>query len=121
MEFPRLLWLAAYAVEFLCKAMQLNPFYPDQYLWNLGGAYFNLRHYQAAIDTVLRMHDPTEGRRLLAASYAQLDRPNEARFQAEKVVEAHPNFSLDHWGKIQPDKYQEDVDHFVEGLMKAGL
>lgn len=109
------------AIEILRKAIQLNPFYPDQYRWHLGGAYFNLRHYQAAIDTVLPMHDPTEGRRLLAASYAQLGRSNEARIQAEKVVEAHPNFSLDHWGKVNPDKYQEDVDHFVEGLMKAGL
>ena len=109
------------AILLLDKAMSLNPFCPDLYLWNLGGAYFNLRNYEATIDSVFRMRDPTEGRRLLAASYAQLNRPDEARMQAEKVVEAHPNFSLDHWGSMQPDKHQQDVDHFIEGLAKAGF
>jgi hypothetical protein len=45
----------------------------------------------------------------------------EARFQASKVIEAYPNFRLDHWKKVVPDKYTEDTDHFVEGLIIAGL
>ena len=109
------------AVELLHKAMHLNPFYPDQYLWHLGGAYFNLKRYEDAVDTLLCMHNPTEGRRLLAASYGQLGRTSEAREQAAKVLEAHPNFSLERWASIQPDKYSEDVEHFVDGLKKAGL
>ena len=64
---------------------------------------------------------PTEGRRLLAASYGHLGLITEAREQVAKVLEAHPNFSLDHWVSIQPDKYYEDVEHFVDGLKKAGL
>ncbi len=67
------------------------------------------------------MHNPTEGRRLLAASYAQLERMREAQEQAAKVFEAHPNFSLKRWASVQPDKYSEDLEHFVEGLKKAGL
>ena len=109
------------AVELLRKAMRLNPFYPDQYLWHLGGAYYNLKRYEDAIDVLLRMHNPTEGRRLLAASYAQLERMREAQEQAAKVFEAHPNFSLERWASVQPDKYSEDLEHFVEGLKKAGL
>ena len=109
------------AVELIHKAMHLNPFYPDQYLWHLGGAYFNLKRYEDAVDTLLCMHNPTEGRRLLAASYGQLGRTSEAREQAAKVLEAHPNFSLERWASIQPDKYSEDVEHFVDGLKKAGL
>jgi len=95
--------------------------YPDQYLWHLGGAYYNLKQYDDAVQSVLKMHNPTEGRRLLAASYAQLGRMDEARVQASKLMEAHPNFSLDHWSKILPDRHEEDVHHFVEGLRKAGL
>lgn len=109
------------AIELLQKAMRLNPFYPDQYLWHLGGAYFNLKKYDEAVDTLLYMHNPTEGRRLLAASYAHLGRDTEAKAEATKVLEAHPNFSLKHWANIQPDKYSDDVAHFVEGLKKAGL
>jgi len=99
----------------------LNPFYPDQYLWYLGGAYFNLKQYDKVVQTVKRMHSPTEGRRLLAASYAYLGDMEKARFQASKVLEAYPNFSLDHWVKVIPDKYPDETDHFVEGLRIAGL
>jgi TolB-like protein/class 3 adenylate cyclase/Flp pilus assembly protein TadD len=109
------------AISLLEKAMRLNPFYPDQYLWHLGGAYYNLRRYDEAVRTLLGMQNPTEGRRLLAASYAQLGRDEEARRHAEKVREAHPNFSVERWASVQPDRYESDVAHFVEGLRKAGL
>ncbi len=109
------------AIRLLEKAMRLNPFYPDQYLWHLGGAYYNLHRYDDAIQTLESMQNPTEGHRLLAASYAQLGRFEEARSHAQKVLEAHPNFTLEHWAKIQPDRHEADVLHFVEGLTKAGL
>ncbi len=109
------------AIELLQKAMRLNPFYPDQYLWHLAGAYYNLRRYEDAINAVLRMHNPTEGCRVLAASYAQLGRMKEARFHADKVLQAHPNFSLERWQAVLPDKNPEETAHFVEGLRKAGL
>ncbi len=67
------------------------------------------------------MNNPTEGRRLLAASYAQLGKMDEARDQAAKHLEAHPNFSLDRWAKVLPEKLEEDLHHFVEGLRKAGF
>ncbi len=109
------------AIELLHKAMRLNPFYPDQYIWHLGGAYFNLKRYDEAIETIHKMQNPTEGRRLLAASYAHLGRIAEAKAEAEQVLKAHPNFSVDHWAAVQPDKYEDDVQHFKEGLEKAGL
>ena len=109
------------AITQIEKAMRLNPFYPDLYLWNLGGAYFNLKQYEEAIETLERMHNPAEGRRLLAASHAHLGHLEEARQQAALVIEAHPDFSLQQWGTIQPDKNPDDTAHFVEGLKKAGL
>ena len=109
------------AITLLNKAMRLNPFYPDQYLWHLGGAYFNLGQYEEAIRTLQRMQNPAEGRRLLAASYAHLGRLNEAKAEATKVLEAHPDFSVEQWAAVQPDKYAEDAAHFAEGLRKAGL
>ena len=109
------------AIELLSKAMLLNPFYPDQYLWHLGGAYYNLKRYDDGIKTVLRMNNPAEGRRLLAAAYGQLGHKTEARQHAAKVLAVHPDFSLENWAMVQPDKYPEDTEHFVEGLKKAGL
>jgi TolB-like protein/Flp pilus assembly protein TadD len=109
------------AIALLKNAMRLNPFYPDQYLWHLGGAFFNLQRYEDAIQTLHGMQNPTEGRRLLAASYGHLGRIEEARTEAAKVLQAHPDFSLDRWAAVQPDKDSSDVAHFVEGLRKAGF
>jgi adenylate cyclase len=109
------------AIRLIEKAMRLNPFYPDYYLWYLGGAYFDLRRYEDVIESVGQMHNPTEGRRLLAASYAHLGRIEEARRQASLVLQAHPNFSLEHWQRILPDKQSENVTHLIKGLKKAGL
>ncbi|MEM9331919.1 MAG: tetratricopeptide repeat protein [Pseudomonadota bacterium] len=109
------------AIELLEKAMRLNPFYPDQYLWHLGGAHFNLKQYDKAVATIKRMQNPTEGRRILAASYGHLNRMDEAKAEASRVLNAHPNFDVEHWASVQPDKYPDDVEHFVEGLKKAGL
>ena len=109
------------AIVQLEKAMKLNPFYPDQYLWNLGGAYFNLKQYEEAIETIQKMQNPTEGRRLLAASYAYLGKNAEAKAEVDRIMAAHSNFDVDQWGSIQPDKYEEDSHHFVEGLIRAGF
>lgn len=109
------------AVTKLQKAMRLNPFYPDSYLWNLGGAYFNLRRYDDVVQTINKMQNPTEGRRLLAASYAYLGETDKAQVQVNGILAAHPNFDLDQWGTIQPDKDQEDSEHFLEGLKRAGF
>jgi adenylate cyclase len=109
------------AVTLLKKAMHLNPFYPDEYLWNLGGAYYTLKQYENAIDAVNQMNNPTEGSRILAASYAQLGQLDIAREHAQKTLQAHPDFSLDKWQAMMPDKFAEDSMAFVEGLRKAGL
>jgi adenylate cyclase len=109
------------SMALLEKAMQLNPFYPDQYLWHLAGAYYNLFRYEDAVRAIQTMQNPTEGRRILAASYAQLGRLNEARQEAEKVLKAHPEFRVERWASILPDRLQSDVTHFIEGLKKAGL
>jgi len=109
------------AITLLSRALLLNPFYPDQYLWYLGGAYFNLKQYENAVKTLKRMNSPTEGRRLLAACYAYLGRNDDAKFQASKVMEAYPNFKLDYWENVQPDVNPEDTEHFVQGLRLAGL
>ncbi len=109
------------AITHLQQAMRLNPYFPDQYLWHLGGAYYNLRRYEDVIETVNKMNNPTEGQRMLAASHAQLGNMEMARLIADKHREAHPNFSLQRWAKVMPDRLEDDTQHFVEGLKKAGF
>ena len=109
------------AITLLEKAMRLNPFYPDQYVWHLGGAYFNLKQYEKAIETIKTMQNPTEGRRILAASYGHLGMKREAEQEVKRVLSAHPDFDVNHWASVQPDKFEDDVQHFLEGLKRAGF
>ncbi|MGI9369950.1 MAG: adenylate/guanylate cyclase domain-containing protein [Ruegeria sp.] len=109
------------AIEHLQRAMRLNPYFPDQYLWHIAGAYYNLREYDQVIRSVNKMNNPTEGQRMLAASYAQLGEMSIARDIAGKHRLAHPNFSLERWEKVQPDRLETDTQHFVEGMRKAGF
>ena len=103
------------------KAIRLNPYHPDSYLWYLGDAYFHLGEYDKTIQTLLKMRDQSEGHRLLASSYALLGRMEDARRHAKALMEAHPNFTIAQWRKVPPNKYPEDLEVFVEGLQRAGL
>jgi TolB-like protein/class 3 adenylate cyclase len=108
-------------MELIQRAMRLNPFYPDSYLWVLGDAYFDLAEYEQVIQTLHRMRDKSEGHRLLAASHALLGHMDEAKYHAEQVIAVHPNFSIEHWRNIPPDKNPEPLKRFFEGLRLAGL
>jgi TolB-like protein/Tfp pilus assembly protein PilF len=109
------------AVGLVTRAMRLNPFYPDVYLWFLGEAHFDLGDYEKTIGTLHRMRDISEGHRLLAASHALLGQMKEARHHAERVMAIHPEFSIEYWQTVPPDENPEPMQRFVEGLRKAGL
>jgi adenylate cyclase len=108
-------------MELVQRAMRLNPFCPDGYLWVLGETFFDLAEYEQAIHTLHKMRDKSEGHRLLAASYALLGQMDEARYHAGQVMAVHPNFSIEHWRNVPPDKNPEPVERFIEGLRRAGL
>jgi adenylate cyclase len=109
------------AVDLLRRAMRLNPYYPDWYLWNLGEAHFDLGNYREAILVLNKMRDKSEAHRLLAASYSLLEQMEEARYHAQQLLAAHPGFSLEHWRTVPPDRDSATIERFIEGLRKAGL
>ncbi len=108
-------------LELMGKAMRLNPYYPDQYLWHLAGIFYKLKEHHKAIEALNCATSPAEGSRMLAANYAQLGKMAEARWHAAKLMERHPNFSISRWQEILPNKDQATTDHYIEGLRKAGL
>lgn len=109
------------AVDLIKRAMLLNPFYPDWYLWHLGEAYFDMSDYDEAIRTLNRMRDKTEAYRMLTASSALQGRMEEARAYAEQVLNTHPEFTIAHWANVPPDRNPEPRERLIEGLRKAGL
>ena len=56
----------------------------------------------------------------LAATYAQLRRIDDARRHAKELLRLWPNFSLQRLAFL-PYKNKRDLDHWIDGLRKAGL
>ena len=109
-------------IEVIQEAMRLNPRYPEWYLWGLSNGYYAARRYEEAIVAFQRFQNHTvDSRSLLAASYAQLGRTEEAQAEVAEVLELDPEFSSAHWAEIWPYKNQADRDHYLDGLRKAGL
>ncbi len=113
------------------EAMRLDPF--GHYGIPLGIAHYSLRNYEdavAALNTVRAKLPGVIARR--AASYARLGQDEKARSAAEEFVEVGsaglaecgaplPQSWLDFLAQRAPYKRQEDLDHYLGGLRKAGL
>ena len=109
------------AIDWLRKAMRLNPHHPPIYTWWLGFAQYAARQYEETIVTLRQMPRLGEARRILAASLAQLGRTEEARAEAQEFLKVDPDFSARYWVSTQPFQYEADQQHFIEGYVKAGL
>jgi TolB-like protein/class 3 adenylate cyclase/Flp pilus assembly protein TadD len=118
----------AEAVDFIKKAIQLNPKYPPFYLWYLGLAHFCLEQFEEAATSLEKCYKgyPGESRWLLAATYAQLGRQQEAAEVLRKYMKSR---GLEHFTVEKVLKYDgfhafkdpKDTERLAEGLHKAGL
>jgi adenylate cyclase len=113
------------AIFLLTKAMRLNPVYPVYYLWRLGHANFLTNRYDKAIEAFERAinlnPDWWPSHVYSAACYAELNREEDARVAAAKVMNAQPSFTLEHWEKHVPYKNKADAKCCISALRKAGL
>ncbi len=110
-----------------------NPFDLSWFPWIKGWAYFSLRRYDEAVATFKQIPEPhNEVRGYLAASCAYLGKSAEAHALmeqflrvAEEDMPAFPGRRLggwdDYWRNTARYKHQEDHDHLMEGLRRAGL
>jgi Flp pilus assembly protein TadD len=109
------------AIEQLEKAKQVNPQHPEWFQAYLGWAYYHSGQFERAVKTLNLMNAPPAVFRIfLAASYAQLDRTEEARNEAAQVLQLEPGFNLKKL-KFLPYKNESDRDKLEVGLRKAGL
>jgi adenylate cyclase len=119
-----LTWLgqAEEGVEWIKKAMRLNPYHPERVWNNLGRAYYVARCYPEAADAFRRITTPDYSHHaFLAASYAQMGDDTAAQAHAREVLKRDPEFSVASYLATLHYKHQSDRDHHREGLLKAGL
>jgi tetratricopeptide (TPR) repeat protein len=119
------------AIERIAEANQYNPF--GKYNWSLGTAYYAMHRYDEAKLKLQAIHSPAEIMLVwMGAVYAQVGEIEKARELTTKFV-AHaeeklnlssaplPTSWLGFVAERWPFKLQEDMDHLLEGLHKAGL
>jgi tetratricopeptide (TPR) repeat protein len=116
------------AVDFVQRAMRLDPHYPAYHLYVLGLAHFVMEEFDAAVPLFERAlkRNPENYVPLisLAAAYAYLGREQEAAATIEELQKALPNIvTLQLVRRIPLWSYKDpaDQDRLLKGLRKAGM
>jgi adenylate cyclase len=119
------------AIERITEANRYNPF--GKYNWSLGTAYYTMRRYQEAKLILQAIHSPAEIMLVwMAAVCAQAGEIEKARDLAVKFVASAeqklnslgaplPTSWLGFVAERWPFRLQQDMDHLLQGLRKAGV
>jgi TolB-like protein/Tfp pilus assembly protein PilF len=115
------------AIDYFNKAIRIDPFPSANRYLELGYAYFLARDYEEAVRVSKKacaLAPDNEGcHRTLAAAYGMMGKQREASAEVAELLRIMPDWSIEGWKQRQADVYknQADVDHFAEGLRRAGL
>jgi adenylate cyclase len=113
------------AVEAAKKAVRLNP-RQFQNLNTLGQAYVHAgRYYEEAIPVFKQVltynPDYWAAHWGLAIIYSELGREEEARTAGTEILRIMPQFSVERWKQMVPEKDPATTERFAAALRKAGL
>jgi TolB-like protein/cytochrome c-type biogenesis protein CcmH/NrfG len=107
------------------KAMRLNPHYPAEYLWILGHACYQARRYEEAIRALDRVTarnpDWLPAHAFLAATYAELGRPEDARRAGGEVLRLSPQMTVERATQRLPYKDPAMLARAIAAFITAGL
>lgn len=109
-------------IDWIRKAMQLNPHHPERFWSHLGKAHFTARQYHEAIGAFMRLSAPDFSHHtFLAAAYAWLGDGTASLAHAAKVRDLAPGFTLGNFLATLHYAGEADREHVAEGLRRAGL
>jgi adenylate cyclase len=113
------------AIEYLNKAIRLNPSPTLGYFEGMGRSYLLKGNYEKALTEFKKalqlapMSPPVH--MYLAVTHSLLGREEEARASAEKALELAPFISVGLTAKIAPYKNQADLELILNAMRKAGF
>ena len=109
-------------IEWIEKAMRLNPHHPARFWSHLGKAHFAARHYGEAIEAFSRLSamDATQ-HAYVAACYGWLGDLTAAAAHVSRIRDLDANFRIDSFLATMHYANDADLEHLREGLEKAGL
>jgi adenylate cyclase len=118
-------WLgqAEEGIEWIRKAMRLNPYHPARFWHHLARAYFVARRYAEAAEAVQRIVPPDHFHlAFIAACYAEMGNAAGAAEQVREVLKRKPDFSVERdYLPTLHYKRESDLAHHRQSLLKAGL
>lgn len=115
----------AEGLEEMQRAIRLNPLHDFNYLWVLGQSQFYLAAYRKAAtafeEIIERNPETIAGHLMLAATYAQLGRIEDAQWEAAEIMTLQPGFTLTEARARTPYKNPRDLNLYIDALARAGL
>jgi adenylate cyclase len=109
-------------IEWIRKAMRLNPYHPERYWSHLGRAYYTARSYADAIGCYSRITAPDQMHHaFLAAASAQMGNNTAATAHTREVLVRDPAFTVPSFLSTLHYQREADLEHCRDGLLKAGL
>ncbi|HEV7305999.1 adenylate/guanylate cyclase domain-containing protein [Ensifer sp.] len=108
-------------VEWILKAMRLNPHHPERFWSHLGKAHFAARHYGEAIEAFMHLSAMDETQHaFVAACHGWRGDAIAAAAHMEKVRALCPTFEIEAFLATMHYAQEADTGHLREGLTKAG-
>jgi len=109
-------------VEWIRKAMRLNPYHPERFWHHLGRAYFVMQEYDEAIDAFSRISSPDFAiHAFLAACHAMKGDADEAAAHRSETLKQNPEFNIEDYLATLHYFNSRDRDHHRNALKKAGF
>ncbi|TIO08399.1 adenylate/guanylate cyclase domain-containing protein [Mesorhizobium sp.] len=109
-------------IEWIRKAMQLNPHHPERFWSHLGKAHFAARQYGEAIEAFMHLSTMDSIQHAFAAAcYGWLGDEIAAAAHLGKIRTLDPQFDLDSFIATLHYAQESDAQHIREGLLKAGI
>ncbi|MER9058080.1 adenylate/guanylate cyclase domain-containing protein [Mesorhizobium sp. M0213] len=109
-------------IEWIRKAMQLNPHHPERFWSHLGKAHFAARQYGEAIEAFMHLSTMDSAQHAFAAAcYGWLGDEIAAAAHLGKIRTLDPQFDLESFIATLHYAQESDVQHVREGLLKAGI
>ncbi len=109
-------------IDWIKKAMRLNPYHPERFWSHLGRACYCAEKYAEAAEAFSRITRPDHTHHaFLAATFAQMGNAVAASAHAAEVLKREPAFSVA--GHLATQHYKREADRlrYEAGLLKAGL
>ena len=109
-------------IEWIRKAMRLNPHHPERFWSHLGKAHFTARQYAEAIEAFMHLSATDHVQHaFLAAAYGWLGDTTAAAAHVARIDALDPEFDLETHLATLHYKDDADLQHHREGLLKAGV